>query len=67
MWGCMSLIAAPHKSGLITGAAVGGSVLVLLLILAGVYGFHQKRRAAKATKKNDPFGIVQILSCLVLF
>ncbi|KAH7520883.1 hypothetical protein FEM48_Zijuj08G0192900 [Ziziphus jujuba var. spinosa] len=39
----------PEKSyssiGIIIGAAVGGSVLVLLLLLAGVYAFRQKRRA----------------------
>ncbi|KAK6121246.1 hypothetical protein DH2020_045020 [Rehmannia glutinosa] len=47
-----------HKSsntGVIIGAAVGGSVLFLLLLLAGVYAFRQKRRAETATKKSDPF------------
>ncbi|KAA8545364.1 hypothetical protein F0562_020148 [Nyssa sinensis] len=44
-----------HKSGIIIGAAIGGSVLVLLLLLAGVYAFHQKKRAERATKQNNPF------------
>ncbi|KAA8545360.1 hypothetical protein F0562_020144 [Nyssa sinensis] len=41
--------------GIIIGAAIGGSVLVLLLLLAGVYAFHQKKRAERATKQNNPF------------
>ncbi|XP_011092238.1 probable leucine-rich repeat receptor-like protein kinase At5g49770 isoform X1 [Sesamum indicum] len=48
-----------HKSpstSIIIGSAVGGSVLFLLLLLAGVYALRQKRRAETAVKKNDPFG-----------
>ncbi|KAA8542803.1 hypothetical protein F0562_023955 [Nyssa sinensis] len=41
--------------GIIIGAAVAGSVLVLLLLLAGVYAIHQKKRAERATKQNNPF------------
>ncbi|XP_059652127.1 leucine-rich repeat receptor protein kinase HPCA1-like [Cornus florida] len=41
--------------GIIIGAAVGGSVLVLLLLFAGVYAFKQKKRAERVTKRNDPF------------
>ncbi|XP_058188477.1 leucine-rich repeat receptor protein kinase HPCA1-like isoform X3 [Rhododendron vialii] len=41
--------------GIIIGAAVGGSVLLLLALLAGFYAFHQKRRAEKADKVNNPF------------
>ncbi|XP_059652130.1 leucine-rich repeat receptor protein kinase HPCA1-like isoform X2 [Cornus florida] len=41
--------------GIIIGAAVGGSVLVLLLLSAGVYALKQKKRAERATKQNDPF------------
>ncbi|CAK9177844.1 unnamed protein product [Ilex paraguariensis] len=47
--------AGTHKStstGVIIGAAVGGSVLVILVLLAGVYAFRQKRRA---DKQNNPF------------
>ncbi|KAL6176283.1 hypothetical protein ACLB2K_052917 [Fragaria x ananassa] len=42
--------------GIIIGAAAGGSVLVLILILVGIYAIHQKRRAKRATDKNNPFG-----------
>ncbi|CAA0840062.1 Leucine-rich repeat protein kinase family protein [Striga hermonthica] len=47
-----------HKSsstGVIVGATVGGAVLFLLLVIAGVYAFRQKRRAESAAKKSDPF------------
>ncbi|CAK9177852.1 unnamed protein product [Ilex paraguariensis] len=50
--------AGTHKStstGVIIGAAVGGSVLVILVLLAGVYAFRQKRRAERADKQNNPF------------
>ncbi|KAF7842841.1 putative leucine-rich repeat receptor-like protein kinase [Senna tora] len=40
----------------ITGAAVGGSVVLVLLLLAGIYAFHQKKRAEKAIAKSNPFG-----------
>ncbi|KAL0387278.1 UNVERIFIED_CONTAM: putative leucine-rich repeat receptor-like protein kinase [Sesamum radiatum] len=53
------LTAGSHKSpssSIIIGSAVGGSVLFLLLLLAGVYALRQKRRAETAVKKNDPFG-----------
>ncbi|KAL6178860.1 hypothetical protein ACLB2K_050377 [Fragaria x ananassa] len=42
--------------GIIIGAAAGGSVIVLILILVGIYAIHQKRRAKRATDKNNPFG-----------
>ncbi|XP_027333919.1 probable leucine-rich repeat receptor-like protein kinase At5g49770 [Abrus precatorius] len=41
--------------GIIIGAAVGGSVLLLLLLLAGVYAFRQKKRAEKAIDQSNPF------------
>ncbi|KAL8205972.1 hypothetical protein R6Q57_009523 [Mikania cordata] len=47
-----------HKSisiGLIIGVSAGGCVLVLLLVVAGIYAFHQKGRAERATIKNTPF------------
>ncbi|KAL2460627.1 Leucine-rich repeat protein kinase family protein [Abeliophyllum distichum] len=52
------LATGPSKSlssAIIIGAAVGGSILFLLLLIAGVYAFRQKRRAEVASKKNDPF------------
>ncbi|KAF7127133.1 hypothetical protein RHSIM_Rhsim11G0113800 [Rhododendron simsii] len=36
--------------GVITGAAVGGSVVLLLALLAGFYAFRQKRRAENADR-----------------
>ncbi|KAK9054804.1 hypothetical protein SSX86_025883 [Deinandra increscens subsp. villosa] len=47
-----------HKSisiGVIIGISVGGCVLVLLLVIAGVYAYHQKGRAERANIKNNPF------------
>ncbi|GAU39633.1 hypothetical protein TSUD_397210 [Trifolium subterraneum] len=41
--------------GIIAGAAIGCCVLVLLLLLAVVYGFRQKNKAKRATKKNNLF------------
>ncbi|EPS61254.1 hypothetical protein M569_13543, partial [Genlisea aurea] len=51
------LAAGSHKSntGIIIGAAAGGSVLFLLLLIAGIYAFREKRRAETASRKNDPF------------
>ncbi|XP_047324280.1 leucine-rich repeat receptor protein kinase HPCA1-like [Impatiens glandulifera] len=43
------------NTGIIIGAVVGGFVLVVLAILAGVYAFRQKKRAEKADKQNNPF------------
>lgn len=43
------------STGIIVGAAVGGSVLFLFLLLAGFYAFRQKKRAEKAAKQMDPF------------
>ncbi|XP_031120106.1 probable leucine-rich repeat receptor-like protein kinase At5g49770 isoform X2 [Ipomoea triloba] len=43
------------STGIIIGAAVGGSVLVILSLIIGVYAFYQKRRAQEAVKKIDPF------------
>ncbi|KAI3810641.1 hypothetical protein L1987_20262 [Smallanthus sonchifolius] len=47
-----------HKSisiGVIIGVSAGGFVLVLLLVIAGIYAYHQKGRAERATIKNSPF------------
>ncbi|TKY53870.1 leucine-rich repeat receptor protein kinase [Spatholobus suberectus] len=41
--------------GIIIGAAVGGSVLLVLLLLAGLYAFRQKKRAEKAIGQSNPF------------
>ncbi|CAL5399132.1 unnamed protein product [Camellia sinensis] len=42
-------------SKVIIGAAVGCSLLVILSLLAGIYAFYQKRRAAISDKQNNPF------------
>ncbi|KAK2394474.1 leucine-rich repeat receptor protein kinase HPCA1 [Trifolium repens] len=39
--------------GIIAGAAIGGCFLVVLLLLAVVYGFRQKNKARRATKKSN--------------
>ncbi|KAL1833378.1 hypothetical protein ACET3Z_003029 [Daucus carota] len=47
-----------HKSsstGIVVGAVVAGCVLVLLLVIAGLYAYRQKRRAERADKQNNPF------------
>lgn len=41
--------------GIIVGATVGGSVLLVLLICAGLYAFRQKKRAEKAVSQSNPF------------
>ncbi|GLT65780.1 hypothetical protein SLA2020_381910, partial [Shorea laevis] len=41
--------------GIIIGAAIGGSVLLLLSLLAGVYTFHQKKKAERASLESNPF------------
>jgi hypothetical protein len=43
------------RIGIIIGAAVGGSLLLLLLVLAGVYAFHQKKKAERAIEQKNPF------------
>ncbi|XP_050264962.1 leucine-rich repeat receptor protein kinase HPCA1-like isoform X2 [Quercus robur] len=43
------------SSGIIIGVAVGGSVLLLLVVLAVVYAFHQKKIAERASEQNNPF------------
>ncbi|KAE8655512.1 Leucine-rich repeat protein kinase family protein [Hibiscus syriacus] len=37
------------------GVAAGASVLFLLLMLAGVYVYRQKKKADRATKRSNPF------------
>ncbi|CAK8531206.1 unnamed protein product [Lathyrus sativus] len=41
--------------GIIAGAAIGGCVLVVLLLLAVVYGFRQKNKAKREAKKSSLF------------
>ncbi|KAL8061357.1 hypothetical protein ABFX02_02G081500 [Erythranthe guttata] len=45
------------NTGVIIGVAVGGTVLFLLLVLAGVYAIRQRRRADTADRMNDPFAL----------
>ncbi|GLU06073.1 hypothetical protein SLE2022_231360 [Rubroshorea leprosula] len=42
-------------TGIIIGAAVGGFVLLLLSLLAGVYAFRQKKKAERASLESNPF------------
>ncbi|KAK4558815.1 hypothetical protein RGQ29_008180 [Quercus rubra] len=48
-------VALNKSSGIIIGVAVGGSVLLLLVVLAVVYAFHQKKIAERASEQNNPF------------
>lgn len=41
--------------GVIVGAAVGFSILVILAVLVAIYADRQKRRAEIADKQNNPF------------
>ncbi|XAR56213.1 Non-specific serine/threonine protein kinase [Bertholletia excelsa] len=55
MYGNFAGTKRSSNTSIIVGAAVGGSVLLLLSLLAGIYAFHQKRRALRATTLNNPF------------
>ncbi|KAL8252106.1 hypothetical protein R6Q59_035799 [Mikania micrantha] len=44
-------------TGIIIGSAVGGCVLVVLLVLAGMYALRQRERAEKAVKHSQPFAL----------
>ncbi|XP_010521415.1 PREDICTED: probable leucine-rich repeat receptor-like protein kinase At5g49770 [Tarenaya hassleriana] len=43
------------NTGIIIGAVIGGIVLLLLLTIAGIYTYHQKKRAERATEQSNPF------------
>lgn len=40
----------------IVGIAIGGTVLVLGLVVLGIYAIRQKKRAEKALELSRPFG-----------
>ncbi|KAK9069938.1 hypothetical protein SSX86_010336 [Deinandra increscens subsp. villosa] len=44
------------NTGIIVGSAVGGCVLVVLLVVAGLYAMRQKGRAERAVQSTQPFG-----------
>ncbi|XP_022897051.1 probable leucine-rich repeat receptor-like protein kinase At5g49770 isoform X2 [Olea europaea var. sylvestris] len=43
------------NAGIIIGVAIGCSVLVLLVIFAGIYAFLQHRKAKRASERSNPF------------
>ncbi|XXG87045.1 hypothetical protein AAC387_Pa11g1831 [Persea americana] len=45
----------PVNLAAIVGAATGGSVLALLLIIVGVYAYRQKRKVKAVTEQSKPF------------
>ncbi|KAF2317297.1 hypothetical protein GH714_019651 [Hevea brasiliensis] len=49
------------NKGIIIGAAIGSSILALLLLMTGIYAFKQRRKADTATgaaiRLRDPFGL----------
>lgn len=48
--------------GIIAGGAIGGCVLVVLLLLAVVYGFRQKSKAKREAKKSSLFRKITLSS-----
>jgi len=46
--------------GIIVGAAVGGLVLLVLLLLSGLYAIRQKKRAEKAIGQSNPFSNIAL-------
>ncbi|KAJ0525083.1 putative protein kinase RLK-Pelle-LRR-VIII-1 family [Helianthus annuus] len=47
-----------HKSsntGIIIGSAVGGSVLVVLLVIAAMYAFNQRKQVERTSQQTQPF------------
>ena len=51
------------RAGLIAGISVGGALLVLGLVGAGVYALRQKKRAQRALELSKPFGNVPHETC----
>ncbi|KAI3509168.1 hypothetical protein L1887_24218 [Cichorium endivia] len=45
------------NTGIVVGAAVGGCVLLALLVVGGMYAFRQKGRAERATHESSPFAL----------
>lgn len=43
---------AGSNKGLIIGASIGGSVLLLLIVLVGVYALYQKRRGDSPSRRS---------------
>ncbi|XP_076909841.1 leucine-rich repeat receptor protein kinase HPCA1-like [Bidens hawaiensis] len=49
-----------HKSsntGIIIGSVVGGCVLLVLLVLAGMYAFRRKEGVERVTQQSQPFAL----------
>ncbi|KAK1436662.1 hypothetical protein QVD17_02444 [Tagetes erecta] len=46
---------AKSNTGIIIGSIVGGCVLVVLLVIAGLYALRQKGRAERAVQQSQPF------------
>lgn len=56
---CIDNESTKHKSskaGVITGSVVGGCMLVVLFVLAGMHFFRQKERAERPPQHSQPFG-----------
>lgn len=62
MMSCMSFLSLSLGSGrssnvgIIIGVTVGGAVLLLLIVLAGIYALRQKKKAKRAIEISNPFG-----------
>ncbi|CAK9168662.1 unnamed protein product [Ilex paraguariensis] len=52
---CFAGAKKPSNTGINVGAVVGSFVLVLFILGAGFYAFHQKREAKRAVQQSNPF------------
>ncbi|KAL2254248.1 UNVERIFIED_CONTAM: putative leucine-rich repeat receptor-like protein kinase [Sesamum indicum] len=52
---CLPGSKKPSHVGIIVGVAVGGSILVLLIVLAGIYALRQRKKARRAMEMSNPF------------
>jgi len=46
------------NTGIIAGAAAGGAALLVLVLVLLFYALHWKKKSVKATRKNNPFGMI---------
>ena len=47
----------------VIGAVAGGATFLVLLLLAGVYAYRQKKRRERASEQENHFGTFKFLVC----